>query len=305
MDYKKLIKSRATRYKILKLLSFIPDPVMLRLQYYIKTGKILHLKNPKRYSEKLQWYKLYYKDPLMVQCVDKYDVREYVKSCGLGNILNECFGVYESAEAVDFDALPNSFVLKDTLGGGGNSLVLCKDKSKADLDQYRKTMDKWVNKKLVKKTGGREWQYYSGKQHRILVEKYLEQSNGDLQDYKFFCFDGKVYCVYLMSNYRENHADGILGFLDRDFHLLPVHRTDFKALTVSPQKPLNYDLMVEYAEILSKQFPHVRVDFYNINGEIIFGELTFFMASGYLNFEPDSFDYEMGAQFKLPPVRLE
>lgn len=305
MNYKKIFKSRATRLKILRMLSFIPDPVMLRMQYFIKTGRILHLKNPKRYSEKLQWYKLYYKDPLMVKCVDKYDVREYVKSCGLESILNECYGVYETAEAVDFDALPNSFVLKDTLGGGGNSVLLCKDRSKADLEEYRKIINRWVQKRKLKKRGGREWQYYSGKQHRILVEKYLEQSNGDLQDYKFFCFNGKVYCVYLMSEYRENHDNGILGFLDRDFNLLPVHRTDFKPLTVSPPKPLNYDLMVEYAEKLSKQFPHVRVDFFNINGEIIFGELTFFMASGFLSFEPDSFDYEMGEQFKLPPIRLK
>ena len=302
MDYKKIIKSRVTRQKILKALSFIPDELMLRLQYWIKTGRLLNLRNPKRYTEKLQWYKLNYRDPLMVKCVDKYDVREYVENLGLGNILNECYGVYKAAEDVDFNALPNSFVLKDSLGGGGNSVIICKDKAKANLEGYRETMSRWINKKQIK-SGGREWPYYNGKPHRIVCEKYLEQTDGDLPDYKFFCFDGNVFCVYLMTNYRENHDNGILGFFDRDFVLLPVHRADFKPLTIQPQKPENYEQMVEYAEILSKQFPHVRVDFYNINGQIVFGELTFFMASGYLMFEPDSFDFEMGERFKLPPTR--
>ena len=299
MDYKKIIKKRSTRQKVLKALSFIPDEPMVRLQYWIKTGRLLNLKNPKRYTEKLQWYKLNYKDPLMAKCVDKYDVREYVESLGLESILNDCYGVFNSAEEVDFEVLPNSFVLKDSLGGGGNSVIICKDKAKANLEDYRALMRIWVNKPRAK-TGGREWPYYSGKSHRIVVEKYLEQDDGDLPDFKFFCFDGKVFCVYLMTNYRENHDNGILGFLDRDFNLLPVHRADFKPLTVQPQKPENYQQMVEYAEILSKAFPHVRVDFFNINGQIVFGELTFFMASGYFMFEPDSFDYEMGRCFKLP-----
>ncbi len=299
MDYKKIIKKRSTRQKVLKALSFIPDEPMVRLQYWIKTGRLLNLKNPKRYTEKLQWYKLNYKDPLMVKCVDKYDVREYVESLGLGSILNDCYGVYESAEEVDFDALPNSFVMKDSLGGGGNSVIICKDKTKANLEEYREIMSRWINKKRVR-AGGREWPYYSGKPHRIVVEKYLEQEDGDLPDFKFFCFDGKVFCVYLMTNYRENHENGILGFLDRDFNLLPVHRADFKPLTIQPPKPEKYEKMVEYAEILSKQFPHVRVDFFNIDGQIVFGELTFFMASGYFMFEPDSFDYEMGEHFICP-----
>ena len=128
----------------------------------------------------------------------------------------------------------------------------------------------------------------------------MEQDEGDLPDYKFFCFDGKVFCVYLMTNYRENHEDGVLGFLDREFNLLPVHRTDFKRMTVAPEKPINYEQMVKYAEIISKQLPHVRVDFYNVNGKIVFGELTFFMASGYFEFVPDSFDFEMGKWFHLP-----
>lgn len=277
---------------------------MIRIQYWIKTGRRLNLKNPERYTEKLQWYKINYKDPLLVKCTDKYEVREYIKSLGLECILNDCYGVFDSPEDVDFDALPNRFVIKDTLGGGGNSIIICKDKSKANIEEYREKMTKWINKKRIR-SAGREWPYYSGKKHRILVEKYLEQDDGDLPDYKFFCFDGEVRCVYLMTNYRENHADGILGFLDRDFNLLPVHREDFNPLTVAPEKPINYEQMVKYAEIISKQLPHVRVDFFNINGQIVFGEMTFFMASGYFKFEPDSFDYEMGKWFQLPAAKKE
>ena len=140
-DYKKLIKSRALRVKLLHLLDWVPDAVMLRIQYFIKTGRILHLKNPKRYTEKLQWYKLYYRDPLMAQCVDKYEVRKYVEKCGLGHILNECYGVFDRADDVNFDKLPNSFVLKDTLGSGGNDVIIVKDKSQTDISTIQTQLD--------------------------------------------------------------------------------------------------------------------------------------------------------------------
>ena len=115
MDYKKIIKSRAVRIKIMQAMSFIPDKWMVSLQYKIKTGRKLNLKNPQRFTEKLQWYKVYYRDPIMKQCVDKYEVRKYVEECGLGSILNECYGVYSSPDEIDFGKLPDSFVLKDTL----------------------------------------------------------------------------------------------------------------------------------------------------------------------------------------------
>ena len=117
MNYRNIFKSRDTRLKILKMLRFIPDSLMLKLQYRIKLGKKLNLKNPKRYTEKLQWYKLNYRDPLMAKCADKYAVRNYIESQGLENILNPLYGVYDRAEDIDFDALPAKFVMKDTLGG--------------------------------------------------------------------------------------------------------------------------------------------------------------------------------------------
>ena len=126
MDYKKIIKNRSIRLKILQIFSFIPDKTMIKLQYRVKTGNKLNLKKPQRFTEKLQWYKLYYKNPLMIQCVDKYEVRKYVKSKGLEDILIPCYGVYDSADNINWKKLPDKFVMKDTLGGGGVSVILVK-----------------------------------------------------------------------------------------------------------------------------------------------------------------------------------
>lgn len=172
MDYKKLIKSRDMRVRILQMLSFIPDEWMLRIQYRIKTGRRLDLKNPKRYTEKIQWYKLYYRDSLMAQCVDKYEVRKYVESCGLGWILNEVFGVFNSPNEIDFDALPDRFVLKDTLGGGGNSVLICRDKSSLNKWDTLETLERWVKPKKGKHSG-REWVYDLGKSRIIRGKIYF------------------------------------------------------------------------------------------------------------------------------------
>lgn len=297
MDYKKIIKSEKLRYKILWALSFIPDKTMISLQYRIKTGRKLNLKNPQRYSEKLQWYKLYYRNPKMPKCADKWTVRKFVIKRGLNDILNESYGVYDSPYDINWDNLPDSFVIKDTLGSGGRSMIFVNDKSKLDKVQAIKTMNEWISTPTNKKNLGREW-LYEGRRHRIIIEKILiGNKDGDLPDYKFFCFDGKVFCSYMMQNYTMHHELGELGFLDRDFNLMKAHRSDFKPITKQPEKPINYDLMVKYAEILSKGFPHVRVDFYDIEGKIVFGEMTFFNASGYVCFEPDRFDYELGRHF--------
>lgn len=298
MDYKKIFKSRKTRVAILRWLRFIPDKQMLQMQYFIKTGRRLNLKNPQRYTEKLQWYKLYHRDPEMIRCVDKYDVRSYVEELGLGYILNECYGVYETAEEVDFDKLPNQFVLKDTLGGGGNSVIIVKDKASTDLEAIRTQMQQWVCKRRVR-GGGREWPYYSGKEHRIIVERYIEsdENNGGLIDYKFFCFNGKCEFIYVMGDRRVGQSVKVSIF-DRNFKKLSVMRVGDEEY-LSAKEPENFRYMVEVAEKLASKFPHVRVDMYNAEGKVIFGELTFYNASGYMKYDPDEFDFTFGKDFEL------
>ena len=148
-----------------------------------------------------------------------------------------------------------------------------------------------------------EW-VYERRKHRIIIEELLESNEtGDLPDYKFFCFQGKPEFLYMMSDYTQHHSKGRLGFLTTDFKLLPVRRVDFLPMEEQPEKPLNYNEMLEAAKVLSAPFPHVRVDMYNINGKIIFGELTFFNASGYVQFAPDSFDYAIGEKFDLDHLK--
>ncbi len=297
MDYKKIINSRNIRLRILRMLSFVPDKMMLKMQYKIKTGNKLNLKNPKRFTEKLQWYKLYYKNPEMIRCVDKYDVRSYVEDLGLEHILNECYGVYDTVEEINFDMLPQQFVLKDTLGGGGNSVIVVKDKNSMDLDAIKEQLQRWVREPHRTKSGGREWPYYNGKKHRIIIEKYImsDEKAGGLIDYKFFCFNGRCEFVYVMGDRAVGDSVKVSIF-DRDFNKLPVKRVGDEEF-LSAQKPDNFLQMLEVAEKLSAEFPHVRVDLYDVESGILFGELTFYNASGYMVYDPDEFDVEVGKKF--------
>lgn len=296
MDYKKIIKNRSMRFKILKLLNFIPDKTMIKLQYRIKTGRKLNLKNPQRYTEKLQWYKLYYRDPLMTKCADKYTVREYVENKGLDYILNELYGVYDSVEEIDFDKLPNKFVLKTTNDSHTN--IFCEDKSKADIDKIKETLDGFMHLRNGK-SPGREWAYDNSKR-RIICEKYLDKDkNGDIVDYKFFCFSGKAYYLYVITN-RFLPGGAKLGIYDiQKNKKTSSYRSDIEPLYEEIELPNNFEQMKKIAEKLSEDFPHVRVDLYNIDGKIIFGELTFYDASGYNSFEPDEFDFILGEKFNI------
>lgn len=305
MDYKKILKSRAVRLAILKALCFIPDKPMLKLQYRIKTGRKLNLKAPQRFTEKLQWYKLYYRDPLMVQCADKAEVRAYVEEIGLGSILNECYGVFDAVEQIDFSELPQKFVLKDTLGSGGNSVIIVEDKETADFKTVKEQMEKWVEGSHKIKGGGREWPYYSGKKHRIIAERFIpsEAEKGGLIDYKFFCFNGKAEYLYVIAD-RELGGTSSFGIFDRDFNLLPYQRVGAAPLNREISKPANYERMRAVAEQLAAAFPHARIDLYNQNEDILFGEITFYGASGYMLYDPDMFDFELGKKFVLPEKKI-
>lgn len=301
MSYKNLIKSRKTRLAILRLMAFIPDKTMVKIQYRIKLHRKLDLKNPKRFTEKLQWYKLYYRDPLMAKCVDKYDVREYVKECGLGDILIPIIGIYDTPQQIDIKKLPNKFVAKDTLGGGGNAVIICKNKNIIDVSDIKAKMLQWIKSSTSFRQGGREW-VYGGKKHRIIIEHFLpsEDKKGGLIDYKFFCFYGKPEVLYVIADRVVGQKASVGIFNPDTFEQLKAERGDEKLLERKIDKPDKYDEMYKIAQVLSRPFPEARIDLYCVNEKIYFGEITFFDGSGYMSFKPDSFDYEMGNKFRLP-----
>lgn len=299
--YKKIIKNQQIRLKILEVMSILPDSWIIRIQYRIKTGRTVNLRTPKRYTEKIQWYKLNYRTKLVSQCADKYAVRQYVISKGLGFLLNDLYAVYDDAKEIDFTALPNQYAMKANNSSGTNAFVF--DNQTANHDELRKKAARWTAHRAKSISG--EW-CYENIPPKIIIERLLPRDkNKDLPDYKFFCFNGEPYCLYTMIDYTDNHENGKLGFYDMDFVQLPYRRMDFAPITAPLEKPANFDKMVEYARILSRDFPHVRVDFYNIDGQIVFGELTFHNASGYTIFEPDEFDYILGDKFVLPERCVE
>lgn len=295
MDYKKIIRSRALRMKILRLLSFVPDKPMIKLQYYIKTGRKLDLKNPTRYTEKMQWLKLYDRTPEIVMCTDKYDVREFVINQGCADILNECYGVFENVQDINYEKFPDSFVLKDTLGSAGIQVLIVKDKKTANFTEIETTLKKWLSVKSDKKDDGREWAYQKGKPHRIIAEKYIDafDKEGGLIDYKFLCFNGVPRYLYVIGDRKMGESAG-LAIYDIDFKKTEYYRLDERRLMIDIPKPQNYEKMIEIAKKLSSKFKYTRVDLYNQNGNIIFGELSFFDGSGYMKFEPDKFDEILG-----------
>lgn len=293
--YKSIFPGKSFRIKILQSLSFLPDSFMVKVQYLIKTGRLLNLKAPERFTEKVQWYKLFYRNDNITRCSDKFDVREYVREKNLAWILNDIYGVWFDAESVDFSIFPSSFILKATHGSGTNIIV--KNKEDIDLAACRLSFKEWLNYDGA--SLGREWGY-KNIQPKIIAEKLLPRnSNGDLPDFKFFCFDGKVHCLYVMVDYVDDHDSGKLAFYDREFRPLNVFRKDFQPLKEPIERPENFTEMVRVAETLADGFPHVRVDLYNIDGTIVFGEMTFYNASGYTVFDPDSFDFELGFKFDL------
>jgi len=285
------------RNKLLIFLrSFFPTKLQIKIEYRIKCKRKLNLKNPSRLSEKLQLYKLNYRNPLMVTCADKIEVLNYIDKKGLMDLIVPKYGIYYSYEEIKFDELPKSFVIKSNHGSGHNIIV--DDKDKLDHRLLRKTLNKWLNYNT--RLYGTEWVYKKIKPG-ILIEKKLPlDKNGDLPDYKFFCFNGRVEFLYIMKDTTGNPIQKKLNFYDRDFNLLPFERMDYPGFNnKSIGKPSNFDQMIKYAEELSKDFPHVRVDFYNVDGKIFFGELTFFTSGGYLNFNRDSYDEVLGKLFNL------
>lgn len=292
------MQTRKIKYIIAKLLFFIPDSLMLRIQYRILLKRSLNLKNPKRFTEKIQYYKAYYRNPDMLCCVDKYLVREFVKErLGTAKYLNTLYQVCNRADQIDFDALPNKFVIKTTDGGNGDNVLICIDKLSLDRQKVVKLVNSWRNKQYY--LISREWAYQGAKQSMIIVEQYLESDenkDGSIDDYKFLCFDGKFHYLWLDKDRYSNHKR---GFWNKELHFLGNVKSDQPTFETKVVLPANIDEMILIAEKLSNGFPFARIDLYNIKGKIYFGEITFYPWSGYVQYTPDNFDYELGACFNI------
>lgn len=295
MNYRNIIKSRDLRVKLLTFLSWVPDSIMLRLQYWLQTGRKLNLKNPKRFTEKLQLYKMKYRNPDMLRCTDKYEVRKYIEEKGFGEYLIPMIGVYNNVEEIDYDKLPNKFVAKTTDGGGGNQVLICKDKQTLSEEAFKTRLRNWMSARKVKKQAGREWAYENNYPRRIIIEEFIGYENikKDLCDYKFFCFDGEPhYCQLIQDRSTEETID----FYDMEWNHMPFRGLNPQcgsALHIA-DKPEDFEQMKNTARRLSKGFPFVRVDLYSVKKKVYFGELTFYPASGYGHFTPDEWDEKLG-----------
>jgi len=291
--YKKFIPKKA-RFAILRALKFIPDKTMLRIQYYIKLKRKLNLDNPQRYTEKIQWYKLYYRNDKMPICVDKYRVRKYIEEKGLGDILVKLYATYTNPNDICLEQLPEKFILKTTNGSGTN--IICQDKKQLDESALKVQVATFLKQSSA--SAGREWAY-SHVEPKIIVEELLEDDSipdKAISDFKFLCFAGKPEYVVMDVERFTNHKRNIYDVNWKNLHI----KSDCPCSDVDYKKPETLEKMLEIAEILCQDFPAVRVDLYSVNGKVYFGELTFFPWSGYVQYEPDTFDYEMGEKFILP-----
>lgn len=259
---------------------------------YRKLGRELNLIDPKRYTEKLQWLKLFYRNDLMPICSDKYEVRAYLKEKGYGYLLNELITVYESVDEFNLDTLPKRFVLKASHGSGWNLIV--KDKSKVNWFWWKKIMQSWMKQNLY--WFGREWNYQNQKP-RIVIEKYLEDDSGELRDYKIICTNGEPRFMQIDENRATNHKR---VYVDDEGRPLEFEDNQTNLTDVSFQFGELQKEMFRIARDLCKPFVYVRVDFYECGGKIYFGELTFFGGSGFFNFSPDQADYILGKYIDLP-----
>lgn len=273
---------------------FLTDRMRIKLIWKRWMDYPLNLEHPKTFNEKLQWMKLYDRNPLYTTLVDKYAVKDYVKEIIGEQYIIPTLGVWESVEDIDFAKLPNQFVLKTTHDSGG--VCICRNKSSFDFDAAKKKLKDSLHYDYYKLAA--EWPY-KNVPRRIIAEEYLEDNYyHELRDYKFFCFAGEVKALFIATE-RQTRKEPYFSFFDRDYNHLDVVQGHPQA-PVPPEKPFNYDLMIQLAETLSKDFPQVRVDFYEVNGKVYFGELTFFHHSGIVPFEPRKWDYVFGEWFQLP-----
>ena len=281
---------------LLYTFSFLfPDKLYLALQYRAHFGRKINWGSPQTYNEKIQWLKLYDRNPEYVKMVDKYAVKQYVSELiGTEHVI-PLLGAWNSPDEINFGSLPEQFVLKCTHDSG--KVIICKDKKKLDINLTKKELKKALKRNYYRLS--REWPY-KNVPRKIIAEEYMVDESGyELKDYKFFCFDGVPEFCFIACDREVPNEETKFNFYDMDFNLLPFtngHPNSTKPL----KKPLGFEQMKSLAAKMSNGIPHVRIDFYDINGKIYFGEYTFYHWSGFVPFDPETWDYKLGELIHLP-----
>lgn len=295
IDYRKIIRNRELRLKLISMLSWIPDEPYLKMVYRIKTGRKLNLKHPVGFNEKLNWLKLNDKHPEYTNLVDKVKVRDYISQVLGQEYLFPIYGTWNSFDEIDFDALPNEFVLKCNHDSG--SVKIIRDKSKMDYKAMKRFFDGRIKRNPF--YDSREYPY-KNVTPCIIAEKLMRDAGDivELKDYKFFCFNGKPKFLYL-SEGLANHDTARINYLTLDWEKAPFKRADFTEFDELPPKPANFEKMVEICNIVSKDMPFVRIDLYDVNGQIYFGEFTFFPGGGYTIMSPEEWEIKLGELLTL------
>lgn len=272
------------------------DRKYLEYEYYEKMGKKLNLDNPQKYSEKLQWLKLYDHNPLYTKMVDKYESKSYVKEKVGEQYIVKTYGIYDNFDEIDFNKLPNKFIMKCTHDSGGT--FICKDKMNFNYKKAKKVIKKCLKRKYFYLH--REWPYKNVKP-RIIIEELLENKNSkDLLEYNFFMFNGKP--EFFMLCYGDKRTNRYNDYYDMDCKRLNI-KLDYMTSDNNITKPKNFDKMVEISKKLSANIPSLRVDLYVCNNKIYVGELTFFHWAGFTNFEPQKYDLYYGKKLDITGIK--
>lgn len=279
-------------------LTFLPDQLYLSIRFRCKMGYWINWKNPKTFTEKIQWLKLYNRNQEYTKMVDKYAVKDYVAGIIGEDYIIPTLGVWDRPEDIDWDSLPEQFVLKTTHGGGGGGVVICKDKNTFDREQAVAKLSQSLNSDIYKSF--REWPY-KNVPRRIIAEKFMTNNkselSSELNDYKFFCFNGKVKFFKVdFGRFVEHHAN----YYSPEGELLEFGEQGLEPDPNYPiELPANLREMISLAEKLSENEPFLRVDFYNVKGKIYFGELTFYPASGMGKWTSEEADVTIGKYISI------
>lgn len=273
-------------------------PMILEKEYRKSMGENFDIHNPKSYSQKIQWLKLYDNNPLRSQLTDKVLVRDWVSQKIGKEYLIPVLGIYDHFDEIDFSKLPNKFVIKTNHSSGWNIIV--QDKSKLDKKIARKKIERWLKLDYAYWT---EYEiHYSAIKPRIIIEKYMADKKGELNDFKFLCFNGECKYVWMDFDRMTNHKRNVY---DMEWNLQPWNQYTYGNYNEIIEKPINFEKMCYLASVLCKGFKHVRVDLYNIDGKIYFGEMTFTNGSGFEGIYPKEYDYKLGEMILIEKIKID